>query len=126
MLIFGVLALLLGLMGLIRPELTLSLLNFEVLDRTQRAVGDYTLMFIIASSMASVNMGVYYILASLNNLKQFYRWTVPFRMVTFTVFTLTALSGIAPIGFIGVGAWELAGAVLTGLALLREQRQGIA
>lgn len=126
MLIFGVLALLLGLAGLIRPELTLSMLNFEVLDRDMRATGDYTVTFLIASSMASFNMGVYYILASLNNVKQFYRWTVPFRVVTFTIFTLAALGGVAPIGFIGVGVWELAGAIFTGLALLREDRQGIA
>ena len=52
MFIFGVLALLLGLLGLIRPEILLSLLGFSVLDRTARAAGDYTLVFMIASSMA--------------------------------------------------------------------------
>ena len=35
MFIFGVLALLLGLLGLIRPELLLSILGFTVLDRGQ-------------------------------------------------------------------------------------------
>src|SRR5512145_3565346 len=89
--IFGVLALLLGLLGLIRPEFLLSILGFTVLDRTARAAGDYTLVFMIASSMASVNMGVYYVLAALNNVKQFYKWTVPFRCVTFVVFTTAVL-----------------------------------
>lgn len=121
MFIFGVLAFILGVIGLIRPENTLALLNFEVLDRTQRASGDYSLVFLIASSMASVNMGVYYVLAALNNLKKFYRWTVPFRVVTFSVFTLAVFNGLAPMGFIGVGMWELIGAIATGVTLLYER-----
>jgi hypothetical protein len=123
MFIFGVLALLLGLVGLIRPELLLSILGFTVLDRAARAAGDYTLVFMIASSMASFNIGVYYILAVLNNVKQFYTWTVPFRCVTFTVFTIAVLTGLAPVRFIGVGLWELAGAAATGIALWQENRK---
>jgi Na+-driven multidrug efflux pump len=121
MFIFGVLALLLGLLGLIRPEILLSILGFTVLERTARVAGDYTLVFMIASSMASVNMGVYYILAALHNVKQFYKWTVPFRCVTFIVFTLAVLTGLAPNRFLGVGAWELTGAIATGIALWREK-----
>ena len=86
MFIFGALALLLGLLGLIRPEILLSILGFSVLERSARAAGDYTLVFMIASSMASFNIGVYYMLAALNDMKQFYRWTVPFRLVTVTAF----------------------------------------
>lgn len=123
MFIFGALALLLGLLGLIRPELLLSILGFTVLDRAARVVGDYTLVFMIASSMASFNMGVYYILAALNNVKQFYKWTVPFRGVTFVVFTIAALTGLAPMRFLAVGLWELAGAIATGLTLWRENQK---
>jgi len=122
MLVFGVLALALGILGIIQPEATLTLLNFEVLERTQRVTGDYSLVFLVASSMASVNMGIYYILASLNDMKAFYRWTVPFRIVTFVVFTWAVVSGIAPQGFIGVGIWELTGAIATGAALLYERK----
>src|SRR5690606_10828136 len=107
MLIFGLLALLLGLVGLIQPEITLQLLSLNVIDSDQRAPGDYTLMFLTASSMASFNMGVYYVLASLINFKAFYNWTVPFRVLTCVVFTLAVVRGIAPAGFIGVAAWEL-------------------
>lgn len=117
MFVFGVLALLLGLLGLIRPELLLSILGFTVLDRAARAPGDYTLVFMIASSMASFNMGVYYILAALNDFTPFYRWTVPFRCLTFLVFTFAVLTQLAPTRFIAVGAWELVGAIATGLAL---------
>jgi Na+-driven multidrug efflux pump len=121
--IFGLLALLLGLVGLLRPEFLLSLLGFTVLDRAERAAGDYTLVFMIASSMASFNMGAYYILAALNDNKQFYRWTVPFRFITPTVFTIAVLTGLAPVRFLGVAAWELAGAIATGLALWREDKK---
>jgi hypothetical protein len=117
MFVFGVLALLLGLLGLIRPELLLSLLGFPILDRASRAAGDYTIVFMTASSMASFNIGVYYILAALNDIKKFYLWTVPFRLVTFSVFTIIALTGVAPMRFIGVGLWEGLGALVTGLAL---------
>ncbi len=120
--IFGVLALLLGLLGLIRPEILLSILGFSVLDRSARVAGDYTLVFMIASSMASFNMGVYYILASLNDVKIFYKWTVPFRCITFVVFTTVVITGLAPAQFLAVGAWELTGAVATWLALRSESK----
>jgi hypothetical protein len=123
MFIFGLLALLLGLVGLVRPEILLSILGFEILPRAARASGDYTLTFMTASSMASFNMGVYYILAALNDVKKFYGWTVPFRAVTFTVFTLTVVTGLAPVRFLGVGIWELTGAIATGLALYFENKK---
>ena len=123
MFIFGVLALLLGFLGLIRPELLLSILGFRVLDRAQRVAGDYTLVFMIASSMASFNIGAYYILAALNDLKPFYKWTVPFRCVTPTVFTIAVVTGLALVRFLGVAAWELTGAIATGLALWFESRK---
>jgi len=123
MFIFGVLALLLGFLGLIRPEWLLSILGFTGLDRADRVAGDYTLVFLIASSMASFNIGAYYILAALNDLKPFYRWTVPFRCVTPIVFTIAVLTGLAPVRFLGVAAWELTGAIATGLALSYENRK---
>ena len=123
MFIFGVLAVLFGLLGLIRPEILLSILGFSVLDRAARAAGDYSILFMTASSMASFNMGVYYIFAALNNLKPFYKWTVPFRCVTFAVFTTAVLTGIAPGRFIGVGVWEFTGAIATGLALWQEKKR---
>lgn len=123
MFVFGVLALLLGLLGILRPEWILSMLGFTVLERGARAPGDYTLVFMIASSMASFNMGAYYILAALNDLKPFYRWTVPFRCVTFIVFTTAVLTGLAPNRFLGVGIWELAGAIATGIALRADNKK---
>lgn len=125
MFIFGAIALLLGLTGLIRPEFLLSLLGFEVLERALRAAEDYTIVFMTASSMASINVGVYYLLAALNNVKIFYRWTVPFRTVTFLVFTTVVISGVAPSRFLAVGIWELAGALSTGIALYIEDKKQV-
>ncbi len=126
MFVFGVLAILLGSAGILSPASLLKMLGFEVVDAAQRASHDYTLVFIVASSMASFNMGVYYVFAALTNLKAFYRWTVPFRCLTFTVFTTTVLLGYAPARFLAVGFWELAGALATGLALFFESKQAVA
>jgi len=82
MFVFGVLALLAGLLGLLRPELLLSVLGFTVLDRITRVAGDYIL-----------------------------------------VFTIVALTGLAPMRFIAVGAWELTGAIATGVALYSENKK---
>ena len=123
MFIFGIMAFLLGALGIIRPELQLSILGFEVVERTARASSDYTLTFMTAASMASVNIGIYYVLAALNDVKIFYRWTVPFRGLTFIVFTTIVILGIAPLKFIGVPIWELTGAIATGIALAIEKQK---
>lgn len=122
--VFGALALLLGAVGLIAPHVLLALLGFAVVPAAQRPAGDYTLVFLTASSMASVNMGIYYLLAAFTGMRQFFGWTVPFRILTFCVFSLAVVSGYAPPRFFGVGAWELAGALATGVALAYEQRRG--
>ena len=123
MFIFGIMAFLLGALGIIKPELQLSMLGFEVVERAARASSDYTLTFMTAASMASVNVGIYYVLAALNDVKIFYRWTVPFRGLTFIVFTTIVILGIAPLKFIGVPIWELTGAIATGIALAREKQK---
>ncbi|HCB02615.1 MAG TPA: hypothetical protein DEP19_09560 [Anaerolineae bacterium] len=121
--VFGFLAFVLGLIGLIRPEILLSVLGFEVIERTSRTAGDYTIVFMTASSMASFNIGIYYVLAALNDVKIFYRWTVPFRTLTFIVFTIVVILGIAPQRFLGVAIWELVGALATGIALYLENKK---
>ncbi|SCG56242.1 hypothetical protein GA0070560_11077 [Micromonospora halophytica] len=119
--VFGVLALLLGALGLLWPEVQLRMLGFEVPDR--RAAGDYTGTFLTASSMASFNMGVYYLLAVATEWRAFYRFTVVFRLVTCTVFTLTVLADVAPGQFLGVALWEGLGAVATALGLRWDARR---
>ncbi len=120
MVVFGGMAILLGALGILAPTVVLRSLSFEIVPRAARATHDYTLVFVMASSMASFNMGVYYVLAAFSNLKTFYRWTVPFRTLTFVVFTTSVVLGYAPDGFLGVGLWELAGAAATGFALYRQ------
>lgn len=123
MFIFGLMALLLGVVALIYPESLLNILGFQVLPRAARTSGDHTLIFLTASAMSSFNIGAYYMLAALNDMKKFYIWTVPFRAVTVTVFTITVVTGLAPVRFLGVAAWELVGAIATGWALNAERKQ---
>ncbi|MEU8518382.1 hypothetical protein [Streptomyces sp. NBC_01216] len=122
MAVFGVLAAAMGVVGLLAPDVLLAAMGFEPVPAPGRADGDHTLVFLTASSMAALNMGVYYVLASLADWKSFFRWTVPFRLLTCAVFTLAVVSGRAPAGFLGVGLWEGLGAVVTGAALRHEGR----
>ncbi|MEU0551219.1 hypothetical protein [Micromonospora sp. NPDC005979] len=120
--VFGVLALVMGAVGLLWPEAQLRMLGFEV--PATRSAGDYTGTFLLASSMASFNMGVYYLLATVTEWRSFYRFTVVFRLVTFTVFTIAVLADIAPDRFFGVAAWEGLGAVATAVGLRVDARRG--
>ncbi|WP_374225268.1 hypothetical protein [Micromonospora sp. C95] len=119
--VFGVLALVMGAVGLLWPEALLRMLGFEI--PPSRAPGDYTGVFVTASSMASFNMGVYYLLATATEWRVFYRFTVVFRLVTFTVFTLAVLADIAPGRFFGVAAWEGLGALATAGGLWWDARR---
>ena len=123
MFVFGATALLLGLLGLVRPELLLSILGFSTLERATRSARDYTLVFATASFMASYNIGVYSMLAALHDMKPFYRWTGSFRFLTFLVFTTAVVTSLAPARFIAVGVWELTGAIATGPALRTENKK---
>lgn len=123
MAVFGCLAAAMGVVGLVAPDALLTLTGFAPTTEAGRAEGDHTPAFVTASSMAALNMGVYYVLASLSDWKAFFRWTVPFRLLTCTVFTLAVISGRAPSGFLGVGLWEGLGAVTTGAALRYERQR---
>ncbi|MBZ9640269.1 hypothetical protein [Streptomyces sp. PSKA30] len=123
MAVFGVLAAAMGTVGLISPDTLLTLMGLTPVAGSGRAEADHILVFLTASSMAALNMGVYYVLASLADWKAFFRWTVPFRLLTCTVFTLAVISGRAPTAFLGVGLWEGLGAVATGAALRYERQR---
>ncbi|MEV4658935.1 hypothetical protein [Micromonospora sp. NPDC049301] len=120
--VFGVLALLMGALGLLWPEAMLRMLGLDV--PATRAVGDHTGTFLLASSMASFNMGVYYLLATVTEWRAFYRFTVVFRLVTFTVFSIAVLADIAPDRFFGVALWEGLGALATAVGLRLDARAG--
>ncbi|MEH1013715.1 hypothetical protein V6U90_11480 [Micromonospora sp. CPCC 206060] len=121
--VFGLIALVLGIVGLVRPETLLGLLGFEALAPGERASGDHTRTFMAASSMASLNMGVYYLVAVATEWRPFYRFTVPFRLLTCTVFLTLVLIGVTPGRFAGVAAWEGVGALLTGWGLWYDSRR---
>ena len=87
MAVFGALAAVMGVVGLLAPDVLLDVMGFTPVAEAGRAEGDHTLVFVTASSMAALNMGVYYVLAALADWRPFFRWTVPFRLLTCTVFT---------------------------------------
>jgi hypothetical protein len=107
-LVFGLCALSLGVMGLVSPDLLVAAMRVPAPDPGP---------FVRTSAMAATNMGVYYVLAAASNTRRFFAWTVPFRILTFAVFSGMALFGGAPAGLLGVAAWELVGALSTGVAL---------
>ncbi|MBO4207443.1 hypothetical protein [Micromonospora echinofusca] len=121
--VFGLIALVLGIVGLVRPDTLLGLMGFESVPPGERASGDHTRTFMAASSMASLNMGVYYLVASATEWRAFYRFTVPFRLLTCTVFLALVLTGVTPGRFAGVAVWEGVGALLTGWGLWYDSRR---
>jgi hypothetical protein len=124
--VFGAMALLLGALGLIWPDAVLLLLGFEVVEDARRAAEDHTRVFLAASSMASFNMGAYYLLAAAHEWRPFYRFTVGFRLLTWAVFSTLVMLDVAPVRFLGVALWEGAGAVATGLAMVYDARRAAA
>jgi hypothetical protein len=103
MAVSGVLAAVMGALGLIAPDALLTVMGFAPAPGSRRAEGDHTSAFPTASSMAALNTGAYYVPAALADWKPFFRWTVPFRLLTCTVFTLAVISGRAPSALLGVG-----------------------
>ena len=118
--VFGLMAISAGLLGLMSPETMLKLMSFPILDRSSRQDGDFTTTFLVCSSMASFNMGIYYLLAAWYQWKKFYQSTVVFRLITVVVFIVSIKNGHAPRSFIGVALWELLGALTTGASLWYE------
>ena len=115
MLVFGVLIVGMGMTGLMAPQFLLTILGlFTDLRNT-------TQIFVMASSQASIAMGLYYILAAVHNVREFFRWSVPLRILNFCVFTGMVIFGIAPVNWLWVASLELTGALATGIALARQK-----
>ena len=107
MLVFGMLITTSGMTGLFMPEL---LLDFFGPSRGG------AVLFVMACSQASLAMGVYYILAAVNNNRMFTRWSVPLRMMNFAVFAGMVLLGFAPRQWLLVAGLEFVGALVTAIA----------
>ena len=123
--VFGAMAALFGLVGLVWPDAVLAGLGFETVAADRRAAGDYTRVFLASSSMASLNMGVYYLVATYTEWRPFFRFTVPFRLLTLVVFSTLVLLDVAPGRFFAVAAWEGIGALATGIALWWDRRHRV-
>ncbi|CAM6114871.1 unnamed protein product [Calypogeia fissa] len=113
--IFGLSAMISGLVGLTNQSLLLTHFTFE------QNAGTQTLM--TASSMAALNMGLYYIVAAITEWRVFFWFTVPGRILTTYVFRRLVTTGIAPDAFLGVAMWEGIGAALTAGGLWFDSRK---
>ncbi|MBV6391194.1 MAG: hypothetical protein KPEEDBHJ_00402 [Anaerolineales bacterium] len=110
MLVFGMVIVGSGLTGLFAPQLLLTVLGIT-------EIGSATQLFLMATSQASQAMGLYYILASVNETRIFFQWSVPLRIINFIVFAALIPLGIAPMQWLLVAGLELAGASATAIAL---------
>lgn len=110
MLVFGMVIVGSGLTGLLAPQLLLTVLGIT-------DTGSATHLFLMATSQASLAMGLYYILVSVNGTRIFYQWSVPLRIINFMVFAAMIPLGIAPMQWLLVAGLELAGALATAIAL---------
>ena len=110
MLVFGMVIVGSGLTGLLAPQLLLNVLG---ITDTSNA----TQLFIMATSQASLAMGLYYILASVHETRSFFQWSVPLRVINFMVFVAMIPLGIAPPQWMIVAGLELIGALATAIAL---------
>jgi len=108
MLVFGLLITASGMTGLFMPELLLDFFGFS-------AEGP-AVLFVMACSQASLAMGVYYILAAVNNNRMFIKWSVPLRIMNFAVFASMVLLGLAPRQWLLVAGLEIVGALVTAIA----------
>ncbi len=112
LLFFGILTGGMGLTGLAAPRLLLLILGIPSSSATQ--------IFVMASSEASLAMGVYYALAAFTNTQSFFKWSVPVRILNFCVFTGMVIFGVAPPRWLMVAGLELIGALATVFALHRK------
>ena len=110
MLVFGMVIVGSGLTGLLAPHILLTVLGIS-------EIGHATQLFIMASSQASLAMGLYYILASVHETRIFFQWSVPLRIINFLVFAVMIPLGIAPTQWLMVAGLEVVGAFATALAL---------
>lgn len=113
MLIFGVMIVGMGMTGLMTPQFLLAILGLSETGMSSHT----TELFVMASSQASLAMGLYYILAAVNETRIFFQWSVPLRIINFMVFTSMVAAGVAPHQWLMVAGLELAGALGTGIAL---------
>jgi hypothetical protein len=110
MLVFGTVIVGSGLTGLLAPHVLLTVLGIS-------EGGHSTQLFVMATSQASLAMGLYYILASVNEMRSFFQWSVPLRIINFIVFALMIPLGIAPTQWLMVAGLEVVGALATAIAL---------
>lgn len=114
--IYGLLALILGVIGLAKSDLQFRMMGIEPAQR--REEGDLTLASFGASSVAAINMGVLYTVGTLLHWRGFPIFTLYARSLMGIGFIFMMATGRAPRQFKGAAIWEFAGVIITGAAML--------
>ena len=99
-----------GMTGLMAPQFLLAILGLSETGMSSHT----TQLFVMASSQASLAMGMYYILSAVNETRIFFQWSVPLRIINFMVFSSMVAVGVAPSRWLMVAGLELIGALGNG------------
>eukprot|EP00698_Gefionella_okellyi_P000201 TRINITY_DN10175_c0_g2_i1.p1 TRINITY_DN10175_c0_g2~~TRINITY_DN10175_c0_g2_i1.p1 ORF type:complete len:150 (+),score=19.34 TRINITY_DN10175_c0_g2_i1:61-510(+) len=118
MFVFGLTALVNGVLGILFEDTYARTFNLGIINN----VLDSPLLR--AANVAAFNMGWYYVLCALAGNKFFFAITVPFRCVTFALFSITAWQQGGATGrtMLMTAVIELAGALWTAWGLLYDRR----
>ncbi|WP_434422240.1 hypothetical protein [Nannocystis pusilla] len=119
--VFGVLAVLLGLLGLLSPDSQFDMMGFERVDH--RGPGDYTPTVVATTSIAAINMGALYVLGVALAWPGFIAFTVAARLFMCLGFVALMAAGRAPDVFVGAAIWEGLGAAITAAGMAWDSRR---
>lgn len=110
--VFGLYDLVLGIILLVTPNVLLGLIGFPSTAEVWIRIVGMVILF----------LGIFYILASRNEMTQFLQWTVYIRLSVILFLAAFVLLNFALPQLILIGAVDLLGAIWTGLAL-RSKKQ---
>ncbi len=109
-LVLGVLALSMGLLGLVNPAAQFALMGFQLV--TERGPGDYTPALLTITSLASVNVAILYLVGAVKAWPGFVLCAIITRLGMAAALTTLVLTGRGPNAFAGAAAWEGLGAAV--------------
>jgi hypothetical protein len=121
--IFGMLALIMGFIGVFSPATQFSMMGWQLSLET-RASNDHTPAVMAITSTAAVNMGILYIVGTCMRWESFPVWTIFARALMGTSLAILVALGRAPAdAFVGAAIWEATGAIITTVAIWWDNRK---
>jgi hypothetical protein len=103
-----------GVFGLIDPDTQAQMMGFPSVP--VRPSGDHTATLLMITSLATINTALLYLIGAVRSWPGFLVWVLAARFLMGAGLGALALSGTAPVEFIGAAVWEWAGALAIGAA----------